>query len=49
MYGVVIAKADSGEEVVYADIDIDKLHETRANLPYLTQKRTDLYEVKQLK
>jgi omega-amidase len=47
MYGEIISKADSNEEVVYAEIDMDKLNETRANLPYLKQKRNDLYEVKQ--
>lgn len=49
MYGTVITKADSGEEIVYAEIDLDKLNETRTNLPYLSQKRNDIYEVKQLK
>ena len=28
--------------------DLDKMNEKRRNMPYLTQKRKDLYEVKQL-
>ena len=48
MYGEIVAKAGNGEEIIYADIDLDKLNETRTNLPYLKQKRNDIYEVKQL-
>lgn len=48
-YGEIIAKADSGEEIVYGDIDLDRLKEVRTNMPYLTQKRSDIYEVKELK
>ena len=29
-------------------LDLDMLKETRKNLPYLTQKRSDLYEIKEL-
>lgn len=47
-YGEIIAKAGHDEEIVYADIDLDKMNEKRRNMPYLTQKRKDLYEVKQL-
>lgn len=46
-YGEIIAKADSGEEIVYGDIDLDRLKEVRTNMPYLSQKRSDLYEVKE--
>ena len=48
-YGEVIAKAGSGEEIVYGDIDLKRLKEIRTNLPYLSQKRSDLYLVKELK
>lgn len=27
-------------------IDLDKMNEIRTNMPYLTQKRGDMYEVK---
>ncbi|RNA03508.1 omega-amidase NIT2 [Brachionus plicatilis] len=46
-YGEIVCKAGSGEEVVYADIDMDKLNEIRTNMPYLNQKRADLYEIKE--
>jgi omega-amidase len=47
-YGEIIARVDGGgEEIVYADIDLDKMRETRANLPYLSQKRKDMYDVVQ--
>jgi omega-amidase len=47
-YGEIIAKADSSEEVVYADIDLDRLKEIRANLPYLSQKRNDIYDLREV-
>lgn len=47
-YGEIIAKAGYNEEIIYADIDIHKLKETRANLPYLSQKRNDIYDLRQL-
>jgi len=47
-YGELLCKANDGEEILYADIDMDKLHETRRNLPYLKQKRLDLYETKEV-
>lgn len=47
-YGEVIAKAGADEEIVYSDIDLERLKEVRTNMPYLSQKRTDLYDVKDL-
>lgn len=47
-YGEIIGKAGFDEEIVYADIDLDKVNEMRTNMPYLTQKRKDLYEVRQI-
>ena len=47
-YGEIIATAEYNEEIVYAEIDLDKQKEIRTNLPYLSQKRSDLYEVRQL-
>ena len=48
MYGELSATAGCDEEVVYAEIDLDKLNEIRTNLPYLKQKRNDIYEIKQI-
>ncbi|CAF0782839.1 unnamed protein product [Brachionus calyciflorus] len=46
-YGEIICKAGADEEIVYADIDMEKLNEVRGNIPYLKQKRNDLYELKE--
>jgi omega-amidase len=48
-YGQIIAKADLNEEILYADVDLEKMAEVRAGLPYLSQKRNELYELKYLK
>ncbi|KAH0624995.1 hypothetical protein JD844_032979 [Phrynosoma platyrhinos] len=44
-WGEVIAKADTEETVVYADIDLKKLAEIRQQIPIHSQKRSDLYTV----
>jgi predicted amidohydrolase len=39
----VISKADEKEAIVYADIDLTNIAETRQNIPLSTQRRFDLY------
>ena len=46
--GEIIAKAETGETIIYADIDLDRMEEVRQNVPLRHQKRHDLYEVKDL-
>ncbi|KAF5324889.1 hypothetical protein D9611_004411 [Ephemerocybe angulata] len=41
--GKVIAEAQEGEEIVYADIDPKVLEETRSGIPVTTQRRFDVY------
>uniref|UniRef100_A0A914UIP4 omega-amidase n=1 Tax=Plectus sambesii TaxID=2011161 RepID=A0A914UIP4_9BILA len=43
-WGTVISSAQEEETIVYADIDMAKLHETRKMIPLTMQRRTDLYD-----
>ncbi|XP_076457642.1 omega-amidase NIT2-like isoform X2 [Babylonia areolata] len=44
-WGEVVAKADHMEEILYADIDLDRVEEVRTMVPLRTQRRSDLYSV----
>lgn len=43
--GKVIGNAEFGEQIVICEIDLETLEANRRELPYVAQKRTDLYEV----
>mmetsp|Transcript_2819 Transcript_2819/g.6811 ORF Transcript_2819/g.6811 Transcript_2819/m.6811 type:complete len:163 (+) Transcript_2819:768-1256(+) len=45
-FAEVMAEAGHGQEIVYADIDFKKNDTRRKNLPLQSQKRNDLYELK---
>jgi len=47
-WGTVIAGAQEGEEVIFADIDLGRLEEVRNQIPIGFQRREDLYRVKDL-
>jgi len=47
-WGEVIATTEHNTDIIYTDIDLSKVGEMRANIPVYQQKRTDLYEVKDL-
>ncbi|CAG7846502.1 Hydrolase C26A3.11 [Serendipita indica DSM 11827] len=42
--GAVIATTEHDEDIVYADIDPQKIAETRAGIPVTTQRRFDVYK-----
>ncbi|MGI6204442.1 MAG: carbon-nitrogen hydrolase family protein [Anaerovoracaceae bacterium] len=42
--GVTVAKAGAGEELLIADVDFEKVRAVRSKRPYLSLRRTDLYE-----
>ncbi|MFY9637757.1 MAG: carbon-nitrogen hydrolase family protein [Methanobacterium sp.] len=44
-WGKVIGEAGSGEEIVYATIDISYLKDVREQLPLLKNRRTDIYKL----
>ena len=48
-WGKVAAKAGHGEEIVYADINLDYMAEVRQQIPITLQRRNELYAVKKLK
>lgn len=44
-WGGVTARAGSGECVLFADIDLQGIHEAREQLPLLSARRTDVYSL----
>jgi len=48
-WGNILAKAGSLEEIVYAEIDLSYLEKVREDLPLLRNRRTDLYQLEQIK
>lgn len=47
-WGTVLCRADAGEEIRYADLDLTKIGEIRSQLPILSARRTDLYELREI-
>ena len=48
-WGEVIASATEKEEVIFADLDMEKVGSVRESVPYWTQKRHDVYSDIELK
>ena len=46
-WGTVLCRAGAEETILYADLDIGRLEAVRAQLPILSARRTDLYEVRE--
>lgn len=44
-YGTVLSAADEKEQIIYADIDLDRVDQVRAQLPTFLHLREDLYDV----
>lgn len=47
--GEVIVAAESDETIIYADMDMKLIEDARAAIPTWTQKRNDMYVVKEVK
>lgn len=47
-WGRVLCRAGSGEATLYADLSLRRLEAVRRQLPILSARRTDLYEVREL-
>jgi len=47
-WGTVICRAGAEETTLYADLDFDRINAVRQQLPILSARRTDLYELKEL-
>ncbi len=48
-WGKVIGEAGYGEEIIYATIDISYIKDVREELPLLKNRRTDIYELIEIK
>ena len=46
-WGTVLCRAGAEEATLYADLDLERLEAVRAQLPILSARRTDLYEVRE--
>ena len=46
-WGTVLCRAGAEETTLYADLDLVRLEAVRAQLPILSARRTDLYEVRE--
>ena len=46
-WGRLLCRADGQETTLYADIDLTMLESIREQLPILSARRTDLYEVRE--
>ena len=44
-YGAVIAECDEKEQILYAEIDPERIAEVRGQLPTFTRLREDVYSV----
>lgn len=46
-WGTVLSRAGAEEATLYADLDLDRVEAVRTQLPILSARRTDLYEVRE--
>ena len=46
-WGAPLCRAGAEETTLYADLDMERLTAVRAQLPILSARRTDLYEVRE--
>ncbi|MBW4257453.1 carbon-nitrogen hydrolase family protein [Methanobacterium subterraneum] len=44
-WGNILKEAGTGEEIIYANIDLDLIPKIRQELPLLKNRRTDLYQI----
>jgi omega-amidase len=44
-WGEVISRAGTGEEIIYAEVDMGEVEAMRQSIPCWSQKRSDLYEL----
>ena len=47
-WGTVLTRAEGEEVTLYADLDLSRIDAIRQQLPILSARRTDLYEIKAL-
>lgn len=47
-FGTVLCRADAEEVTLYVDVDLERVKAVRQQLPILSARRTDLYEVREL-
>ena len=48
-WGKMVADCGFEETLLYCDIEVAEVHKVRGQLPYLTQRRVDMYDLSPLK
>lgn len=48
-WGEIVAKTGEAEDIIYADIDLQRLQEVRQQVPLTQQRRHDLYDLVEMK
>ncbi|KAM9958608.1 hypothetical protein ACTFIW_012197 [Dictyostelium discoideum] len=48
-WGTILATTDEHQSIIYSDIDLNTLNETRSSIPIYSQKRDDLYKLESIK
>ena len=46
-WGTILCRAEAEPAILYADLDLNRLESVRRQLPILSARRTDLYEVRE--
>ena len=46
-WGTVLCRAEAEPAILYAQLDLSRLESVRRQLPILSARRTDLYEVRE--
>ena len=46
-WGTVLCRADEKDTILYADLDLARIQAVRQQLPILSARRTDLYEIRE--
>jgi omega-amidase len=46
-WGSILCRADGAEDILYADLDLTSIDAVRRQLPILSARRTDLYELRE--
>ena len=46
--GMVLSRTEEKEDIIFTDIDLSRIGEARTQLPMLSQRREDIYELRLL-
>ena len=44
-WGKIVVDSGHEEKILYCDVDLEEVRKVRSQLPYLDQRRVDMYEL----